>query len=99
MEKIRDDAINAKFKVLVNDLEEPDHRILLRAKNTGSWLTVWGTTVTGTVLAAIYFCDFLCARYDVTPPLTKKIYGCAYSLSVNHRLSYNNGGLFICQGE
>ena len=37
-------------------------------QNTGSWLTVRGTTVTGTVLTAMEFCDFLCACYDVTPP-------------------------------
>ena len=30
-------------------------------------MNVWGATVTGKVLAATEFRDFLCARYDVTP--------------------------------
>ena len=64
--KIRYDANDTKLKGLVNDLKAPDHHLTLRAKNTGSWLTVWGTRVTGTVLAATGFHDFLCARYDVT---------------------------------
>ena len=35
-------------------------------------MTVWGTIVTGTVLAAMEFSDFLCARYDATPPKLQK---------------------------
>ena len=42
----------AKIKGLVEDLESPDRRLITRAKNTGSLMTVWGTTVTGTVLSA-----------------------------------------------
>ena len=52
-QKRRDDANGAKIKELVDDLKAPDHRLILRTKNTGSWLNVRGTTVTGTVLAAI----------------------------------------------
>ena len=59
-QKIQDDANDAKLKGLVQDLEAPDHRLILRAKITGSWLTVWGTVVTGTLLAAIFFLFFVC---------------------------------------
>ena len=50
--KIWDGANNAKLKVLVDDLEAPNHRLILLSKNRGSWLTVRGTTVNGTVLVA-----------------------------------------------
>ena len=33
----------------------------------GSWLTVWGTMVTSTVLSDMEFRNFLCAHYNVTP--------------------------------
>ena len=48
--KIRYDANDAKLKGLVNDPEEPGSRLILCAKNTGYWMTIWGTTVTSTVL-------------------------------------------------
>ena len=51
-EKIWDDANDSKLKGLVDDLEAPDLRLILCAKNTGSWLSMRGTTVTGKVLAA-----------------------------------------------
>ena len=31
-------------------------------------MNVRSTMVTGTVLVAMGFCDFLCTRYDVPPP-------------------------------
>ena len=37
-------------------------------KNTFYWLAVWVPMVTSTVLAAMGFRGFLCARYNVTPP-------------------------------
>ena len=66
--KIRDDANNAKLKRLVDDLKAPDHRLILRSKNTVFWMNVQGNTVTGTVLAATKIRGFLCAHYNVTPP-------------------------------
>ena len=58
--KIQDDANNAKLKGLINDHKSPGGRLVLRAKNTGSWLTAQGSTVTGIVLAATEFRYFLC---------------------------------------
>ena len=69
--KMRDDANNSKLKELVKDLEAYDRRLILRAKNTGSWLNFWGTMVTGTVLVATEFCDFLCALWCYPPNLYK----------------------------
>ena len=52
MKKKRDNANDEKLKELVNGLKPPELHIILRAKNTGSWITMWGNTVTGAVLAA-----------------------------------------------
>ena len=72
--KIQDDANDTKLKGRVKDLEALDRRLILCAKNTGSWLTVHRSTVTGTVLAAAQFRFFLCAHYDVnTPNLQKNV--------------------------
>ena len=38
----------------------------------GSWLTVCCTTLISTVISTAEFHDFLCASYNVTPPLTYK---------------------------
>ena len=65
-----EDVNDAKLKELVSDLDSTDHCLILRDKNTGAWLNVRGTTVTGKVLASMGFNYFKCARYDVTPPLT-----------------------------
>ena len=50
--KIRYYSNDAKLKGLVNDLEAPDCRLILNANNRCSWLNVWSTMVTGTVLVA-----------------------------------------------
>ena len=50
--KIRDDTIESNIKGLFKDLAALDYRLIIRTKSTGFWLTVRGTTVTVTVLAA-----------------------------------------------
>ena len=50
--KDRDAAHESKLKGLVSDLKGTDKRLLIRAKSTGAWLSVHGTTVSGTVLSA-----------------------------------------------
>ena len=54
-QKIRDYTNDAKLKDLVSDLDSADQLVILRAKNTGAWLNVQGTMVTGTELAATEF--------------------------------------------
>ena len=93
--KIWDDANEDKLKGLVKDLEATDRRLILRAKNTGSWLTVQDTKVTGTVLASKKFHDFLYAHYGVIYPPPKKNDGCSFYFSVPHGLSCRNGGLVL----
>ena len=66
--KIRYDTNDSKLKGIVDDLEAPDRRIILRAKKNGSCLSVQSITITSTLLAPTVFCNFFCARYDVTPP-------------------------------
>ena len=56
--KIRDDAKNLKLVVLFMELKATDRRLIIRAKNTGYWMTVWGTILTGIVIVAMEFCNF-----------------------------------------
>ena len=51
-QKIWYNANAAKLRGLVEDLKAPYLRIILSAKNTGSWMNVRDTTSTVTVLAA-----------------------------------------------
>ena len=64
----REDVNCTKLKGLVRDLNFTDQSLILRAKSTGAWLNVRGTTVTSTVFLATEFRDFLFARYNVNPP-------------------------------
>ena len=56
--KDQDDAYKSKLKGLVRDLKGTDRRLLLSAKSTGSWLSIRGTAVSGTVLSAMEFWGF-----------------------------------------
>ena len=66
--KPRDDVINAKLEVIVNNLKLFDLKLYLCVKQVGSCLTILGTMVTGRVLLAMEFCDSWCARYNISPP-------------------------------
>ena len=50
-----DVAYKSTLKGLVKTLQVTDKQLLLRAKSTGAWLSVSGTTVSGTVLSATEF--------------------------------------------
>ena len=50
--KDRDASYKIKLKGLVRDLKGTDKCLILHAKITGTWLSVRGTTVSGTVLSA-----------------------------------------------
>ena len=39
-------------QVYCKDFKSLDRRLIICTKNSGYWLTVWGNTVTGTVLVA-----------------------------------------------
>ena len=56
--KLWDEANVAKLKGLVDDLKATDLRLILCAKNTGSWMNVRGTMVTGILLVATKFRGF-----------------------------------------
>ena len=56
--KDRDVSYESRLKVLVRDIKGTDKRLLLHAKITGAWLSVHGTTVSGTVIFATEFCSF-----------------------------------------
>ena len=84
--KIRDDVNYAKPEGEIKNLPKLERCLFLRAKHTVSWLIVRGATVTGTVVTAAEFCDFLCAHYDVNLPNLKKI---QWLISFLIRLSQN----------
>ena len=44
-------AYETKLQGLVRDLKGTSRRLILRAKSTGAWLSVRGTTFSGTVLS------------------------------------------------
>ena len=54
-----DGILNVCVKELVDDLKVTDRRLIVRTKNTGAWMNVWGTMVTGVILLVIEFCVFL----------------------------------------
>ena len=47
-------------------------QLFLRAKQMGSWMNIWGTTVNVTVLLTMQFSGF-CVHVTMLPPLTFKI--------------------------
>ena len=64
-----------------------EKHLFFRNKHTGSWLSVQGTTVTGTVLAAMEFSNLLCARYNFDlPNLQNKCNSCLQAFYVHHIL-------------
>ena len=67
-QKIQDDANEVKPKGLDDKLEASDRRLILRAKNASSYMTVRGTIVTGTVFVATEFCAFFVHVVMLHPP-------------------------------
>ena len=95
-QKYREVANETKLKGLVQNLKGTDRRLIIWAKITGAWLIVHITTVSVTLLSAIEFRDFLCARYNVSP-LNLQIHcdGCGTAFRLTHTLSCSTGGLVI----
>ena len=91
-------AYKSRLKGLVKNLKVADKRLLLRSKRTGAWLSVCGTTMSGTVLSATEFLIFKCAHYNVSPVnLQSHGDGCGTAFGVTHTLSCSIGGLVIAR--
>ena len=58
----------AKLWVIVSGHVVFDKQFFFRAKNATSWLSIWGTTITGTVLNATGFCGIF-VLIIMLPPL------------------------------
>ena len=94
-QKRRDDVNDAKLRRIVENIEAPDLRLILRSKKKGFYLDVRGNMVTGTVLAGTKFSAF-CAYDMMLPPLTVKKFDCYYrSFSVHHRIICSHRKLII----
>ena len=88
----------SKLKGLVSDLKGIDKRLLICAKNKGTWLSKRGTKVSVTVLFATNFWGFLCARYNVSPLNLQSHYdGCGTLFRVNYTFICSTGGLVIAR--
>ena len=70
-EKYWDDANDEKMRVMVSDQIASNKLLSLPAKHTGSWLSVHGTTVTGTILAVAEFRNFNVLVIMLTSPTFK----------------------------
>ena len=85
-----------KLRGIINEKGNFDKRLFLRAKFTASWLSVRGTIVTGTVLAATDYRYFSSVHYNVnTHILQRKRDGYLQTISMCHAISRSNGGLVI----
>ena len=71
--KIWDDANEAKLRRLFEKVHASYRRLILHAKNTGSWMIVLGPMVTSKVLAAKQSRNF-CSIVMTLPPITLKKY-------------------------
>ena len=95
-QKYQEVTNETKLKGLVQYLKGANRRLLLRSKSTGAWLSVHGTTVSGTVWSATEFSAFSCARYNIsTLNLQSHCDGCGTAFGVTHKLSCSTGGLVI----
>ena len=94
--KAWDVAYESRLNGFVSNLQGTDKPLLLRVKSIVAWLSLRGTTVSGTVLSATEFWYFLCARYNVSP-INLQIHcdGCGTALGVTYLLSYSIGSLVI----
>ena len=91
-------AYKTKLKGLVRDLKGIHRRLILCTKRTGAWLSVIGTTFSGTVLSATGFWDLLCARYSVYPlNLQSHFNGCGTAFGVTYTLICSTYGLVIAR--
>ena len=73
-----------------------EEKTLLRAANTGHWLTVMPTITSGCLLSSQEWRDAFCLRYARVPPdFPIKCDGCGGKFSVDHALDCKKGGLVI----
>ena len=87
--KYREAKNQTKLKGLVCNIKGNKRRLILRNKRAGAWLSICGTTVSGTVMSATEFRNFLCARYNVSSlNLLSHCDRCGTAFGVTHTLSY-----------
>jgi hypothetical protein len=88
--------LESQLSEILDTLSPDIRRAILRAKDTGHWLSIFPSIINGTVLSPQEFRDALFLRYARTPPdLPKKCDGCDATFNVAHGLSCKKGGLVI----
>ena len=98
MQKNCNDVNDATIKGFVGGIKGTDRRLILRAKNTGIFLNLRCTMVTGTVLLTTELSYFVCARYNFTPfNLQSHCGGCDTAFKVRHTLICIKVGLVIAR--
>jgi hypothetical protein len=89
-------AEELELSFLAADAEPLAKRRLLRAKETGTWLTTTPDRLNGTELSAEEFRDSLRLRLGLTPvDLPDRCDGCDQKFSVGHALTCKKGGLVL----
>ena len=83
-----DDKNYDTIKDLVGDLLGTNQILIICSKNISACPSTHDDMVSGTVLSATEFCDFLCARYNFTP-LNLQIHcdGCGTTFELRHSLN------------
>ena len=89
-------ANKSKLSGLFQYLKVTDRRLLIPAKNTGAWMSVCGTTVSGIVLSAAEVRDIFCAGYKISPlNFQSHCNICGTAFGVMYTLSCSTGILVI----
>ena len=82
------------YSELVENLREPQKRILERASQTGIWLSQYPSTYNGNILSPEEFRDSALIRFGETPAnLQPHCDGCGKTSSLDHLLTCKTGGL------
>ena len=93
-----DTANDAKTKGIVSSQGAFEKRLFLCTKQTGAWMSVWGTTVTGISSATTKVCNFNMLIKTLDPPkIQNKCNCCMQTLWLCHMLIFPNGGLDIAR--
>jgi hypothetical protein len=94
--KARQEAEQLVLSTLSANAEPAVQRRLLRAKETGTWLTTTPDRLNGTELSADEFRDSLRLRLGLAPlDLPDRCDGCGQRFSVGHAMTCKKGGLVL----
>ena len=90
----KQDQAKDTLRELSAKMSKVKSRTILRGKETGGWLSLMPSMVSGTELSPQEFRDSLHLRYHMRPKdLPKECDGCGHPFSIQHALACKKGGL------